>query len=191
MEIVTTLNGHRDAVNTLASWDSFLASGSDDGFLRVWTLDAGRGVRAMITPDNSPVNAICVDSKNSPEIYVACDNKVHAFDVRDPSIVSRNIAASITCYSDEINQLAISEDKHVLASADDAGNVNLVDRRTLRSLGRLKVCNSICSSIAFRPGHVSEMAAAGFDSTFSKWDWRVQSLLSTFSFASRSTIFLR
>ena len=63
--------------------------------------------------------------------------------------------------ADEVNQVAVNAAGSLLAAADDAGEVTIMDLKTHSRRKRLRGGHSnICSSIAFRSDHSWQCATA-------------------------------
>lgn len=188
------LTGHRGEVRTLHCpvGDERLASGSEDGTVRVWDLNAGRTARALIltSEPDCAVNAVCMGATPgaaSNLVFAAAGVHVFGFDLRAPGLVLHDPERRLVDVArDEIGHLLLDEASGVLAAADDAGEVHLLDTRAGRPTLTLSgVHTSICSWVAFRPGVGSELCSVGLDALCVRWDWRLAACVDAWQLAQR------
>lgn len=172
----TSLVGHRGSVLCLDSpGEGRLASGSEDGSVRLWDLSAGRAVRALVLEGSSQVNAVCLGRNGDVAnwAFAATGSTVHGFDLRSPSVLLRQAAFSLSANRDEVCQLALNQNGKILAIADDAGDVQLFDLAEARQLRPLQSAHeSICNCVAFNPVRDWELCTGGMDAVCATWDFR-------------------
>ncbi|KAI9318229.1 WD40-repeat-containing domain protein [Dichotomocladium elegans] len=148
------LDGHRSAVLCLRyAQDSFLgqhilASGSEDSTCRLWDLRQARAVKGIQKlPD--AVTSIAFSSSQKPYVYLASSNKVFAYDLRNDGLIFTVPAHEYAFNEDEINCIDVRD--HFLATADDQGEVRVVDleKNTIYKK-MIKKHSNICMAVKFR-----------------------------------------
>mmetsp|Transcript_7770 Transcript_7770/g.14838 ORF Transcript_7770/g.14838 Transcript_7770/m.14838 type:complete len:305 (-) Transcript_7770:32-946(-) len=144
------LRGHRDSVNSVSIYENSLASGSDDGTVRLW--DLRRNLTMMRVTDPSfakrdPVSNVHLASEH--KLYCSVANKLYLFDLRKAHSVSLAESEGIIAHTlDEINQIAYRDSKVVMP--DDNGTLTFLDTDVF-SFALESVHTNICSSFAFSP----------------------------------------
>ena len=93
-EVTAELRGHQDAVNALAIHPdgSRLASGSQDGTLRVW--DPIYGAHMLTLRVDAPVDAVAF-SPDGSRLYATQDNDVRVYETNSPLVTYRERRARI------------------------------------------------------------------------------------------------
>ncbi|KAL1514844.1 hypothetical protein AB1Y20_003929 [Prymnesium parvum] len=171
------LSGHRGAVLCLDSpGGGTLASGSDDGTVRIWDLAAGRAVRALLPPTARPVNAVSLGrpaTAASSLAFAAVGAELVGFDLRAPGVLLRHATPLLPASRDDLAHLALSASGRVLAAADDAGDVMLYDVAAAAALPPLRGAHhSVCSSLAFSPCADDLLCSGGMDLRCVQWECR-------------------
>ena len=176
-----------------SSRDPVLASGGEDGTVRLWDLQAGRASRAIMLPaadgdgSDNAVNAVCLGLSGASEhwVYAATGATVCGYDLRAPGMLLREPTRRFTPSRDEIGQLALHE-SGALAAADDAGEVRVYD--VAGGAGDLLATlagghSSLCGCAAFRPGRPWELYSAGLDAVCVRWDWKAAASMASWPLA--------
>ena len=131
MEHVGSLQGHRCEVLCVHSpGDARLASGAEDGSVRIWDVQAGRAARAIVIPAADAagaVNAVCLgggggggsagtsSAEASNWLFAAAGTNVYGFDLRAPGVLLREPAKRFAnLASDEIGHIVLHEAANVL-----------------------------------------------------------------------------
>ncbi|KAI9034682.1 wd40 repeat-containing protein [Hyaloraphidium curvatum] len=157
--------GHRDAVLTLDAFSEpngprWLASGSEDGTVRVWDASTGRTTRCYACFGGEPVSAVAFG--DGSRLFAAAGRDAFELDLRAPGVVLREPKARLErLASDEINQLAVQRHPRTgapqyLAAADDSGKVTVLDAsvsppKQYKTLSRRGRDQAMCTCAAFRP----------------------------------------
>ena len=207
MEHVGSLSGHRGEVLCVHSPgdDLRVASGGEDGSVRIWYVATGRAARALLMPTTdsaNAVNSVCLGgglTEASNWLFAASGVNVYGFDLRAPGVLLKEPAKRFNAVArDEIGHLALHEAAGVLAAADDMGDVHVIDVGLPRGNAAHPLGNSpptpavalsgvhasVCSWLAFRPGATSsELCSAGLDALCVRWDWRLGAKISAWPVA--------
>jgi WD40 repeat protein len=184
---VGELRGHRGAVNCLSAAGEVLASGGEDGTIRLWDIAAGCSTRALLSAQQRPVNAVCV-GRGGCEHYVlaAAGREVFAYDLRAPGMVLRQPAVpSLGRTREEVSSLALDSSGRHVAIGDDSGEVRLVDLDGEAQLPAMQAAHgSICSCVQLRPSAGLELVSGGMDACILRWDGTTGRLLRGWSLAA-------
>ena len=194
LRALASLAGHKGAVTCVDAGagvaatgapERLLASGGEDGSIRIWDLATARGVRALLPPEGGEVAAVCLGrgERWGSWVYAAVGRAILGFDLRAPGVLLRQPAWALAASRDDVADLAASEDGSLLAAADDAGDVQLVrlhgapDAKTAPPTGAYANAHrdSLCTCVAFRPAPGclasggTEMCTGGLDCYVARW----------------------
>jgi len=93
------------------------------------------------------------------------------FDLRRPEVILQEPTALFDYNTEEINQIALSEDGRSLATCDDAGEAMIIDLekgQLSHTLSRRHT--NICTSVVFRRGNPQEVITGGLDCMLVHWN---------------------
>ncbi|MCY4403073.1 MAG: sigma-70 family RNA polymerase sigma factor [Candidatus Poribacteria bacterium] len=128
----TTLKGHTDKINVLALTPNgdTLASGSDDGTIRLWDTSAGTQI-SSIPSSKTDALAFSMDGK----ILASVNNfvSIQLWDVGTGKQLT-----SLNGQNEVVTDLKFSSDNNILASGNLNGTIQLWDISTGKQLGLLK-----------------------------------------------------
>ncbi|XP_021907582.1 WD repeat-containing protein 53 [Carica papaya] len=168
------LRGHKaTATCCIASRDrpGLVATSGEDGCI-CWFDMRCKDVQFIMDVSNDPISSLSFKSGNEDIIYVSSEKEIKCFDLHKLDGASWKPLGSYNYNKDEINQIACNSRSSFLASADDTGDVKIIDihqhciYKTLRA-GHA----SICSSVQFIPWRPWEVITGGFDSKLIMWDF--------------------
>ena len=150
---VLVIQGHADVVAALAySPDGKrLASGSDDGILKLWDPAASQGARALAT---APVKAVAF-SPDGKQLATVCESTATVWDAESGRRVH-----SLEGHAGIVMSVVFSPDGKQLASGDD-NEVRVWDAATGRGVAILKGHAGTGSSVTFSPD-AKRLASAGW-----------------------------
>ncbi|CAA7014120.1 unnamed protein product [Microthlaspi erraticum] len=131
-----------------------------------------KDVQFTIDVGAEPVSSLCFKTGNENILYASSGNEIKSFDVHTLNGASWKPLDSYNYNKDEVNQVVCNGRSSFLASADDSGDVKIIDigqkclYKTLRA-GH----TSICSSVQFIPWRPWEVITGGLDSKLLLWDF--------------------
>ncbi|WP_438471304.1 nSTAND1 domain-containing NTPase [Streptomyces asiaticus] len=159
------LTGHKGDVGAVAfSPDGHtLATGSDDGTVRLWDPATGRTRRAL-TSHNGAVRAVAFNPDGHTLATSSADRTVRLWDPATGR--TRRI---LTGHNGAVRAVAFNPDGRTLATADENGTVRLWDSATGRTQRTLTSHNGAVTSVAFNPDGRT-LATAGTDDIVRLWD---------------------
>ncbi|KAJ3207391.1 WD repeat-containing protein 53 [Dinochytrium kinnereticum] len=168
------LRGHSGAVTALKLNDQVktLASGAEDGSVRVWDLETRKCKHGIKLPGDTTASSLSFSHNGL--LHVAAGNHVYGFDMRTLSLVQDESKAVMKLgpLSEEINTICLSEKDEFLGTSDDAGLVHVFDVRSKSVFKRLRPIHSnLCSAAIFRPKRKWELWSGGMDNQIVRWDF--------------------
>nr|VDC60184.1 unnamed protein product [Brassica rapa] len=168
------LRGHKaTATCCIASRDrpGLVVTSGEDGCVCWFDLRC-KDVQFTIDVGTEPVSSLCFKTGNEDILYASHGNEIKSFDVHMLSAGSWKPLESYSYNKDEVNQVVCNGRSSFLASADDSGDVKIIDvgqkclYKTLRA-GH----TSICSSVQFIPWRPWEVITGGLDAKLVLWDF--------------------
>jgi WD40 repeat protein len=179
-----SISGHKNRLSALvvardAAW---LATGDDEGTVRVW--DPGGGTPlAVLAGHTDRVTAIALDSRAFWLASGSRDRTVRLWDLR-----SGDCTAVLDGHTDQVDAIAIAPDASWLASASPDGTVRVWDPETRRCRFRLRASGLGESILAEAPDGSWLASASRYRRTIRVWDPGAGSALATLSGHSGSVI---
>ncbi|XP_013606507.1 PREDICTED: WD repeat-containing protein 53 isoform X1 [Brassica oleracea var. oleracea] len=168
------LRGHKaTATCCISSRDrpGLVVTSGEDGCVCWFDLRC-KDVQFTIDVGTEPVSSLCFKTGNEDILYASHGNEIKSFDVHMLSAGSWKPLESYSYNKDEVNQVVCNGRSSFLASADDSGDVKIIDvgqkclYKTLRA-GH----TSICSSVQFIPWRPWEVITGGLDAKLVLWDF--------------------
>ncbi|GLT80123.1 hypothetical protein SLA2020_515780 [Shorea laevis] len=168
------LRGHKEtATCCVASGHrpGLVATSGEDGCI-CWFDMRCKDVQLVMNVSEEPISSLCFNSGNEDIIYVSSGKEVKCFDVH---MLASNTWRALENYSynkEEINQVACNSKSSFLASADDGGEVKIIDIHQNSLFKTLRAGHSsICSCVQFVPWRPWEVISGGLDSKLVLWDF--------------------
>lgn len=164
-QLKTTLQGHAEAVNALATSadGKVLASGSDDKTVKIWNLETGAVVRTL-SGHSGAVSSVTL----SPDgLFVASgswDKTVKVWNAKTGELLR-----TLTGHSGLVNAVAISPDNKILASGSQDGSIRLWSLATGQAIRTIGGKNLSVLSLAFTPDGKT-LAAGNSNGTIGFWN---------------------
>ncbi|ESQ39714.1 hypothetical protein EUTSA_v10000923mg [Eutrema salsugineum] len=154
------LRGHKSTATCCISSrerPGLVVTSGEDGCVCWFDLRC-KDVQFTIDVGTEPVSSLCFKTGNEHILYASSGNEIKSFDVHMLSAASWKPLESYNYNKDEINQVVCNGKSSFLASADDSGDVKIIDvgqkclYKTLRA-GH----TSICSSVQFIHGDLGKV----------------------------------
>ena len=154
------LNGHKKRVTSMVfrSDGKILATGSQDGSVILWDVDAGRQIKQLPSEGESgAVNLKGIESVawSRDNRMLACgdrDSMITVWDATDPLNVKQQYTQFLTQHERAVVSLAFSPDNTTLASGGYDGTIYLWDVRARRLLGPLRIAEgTLRVTVIFAP----------------------------------------
>ncbi|KYR02684.1 WD40 repeat-containing protein [Tieghemostelium lacteum] len=168
----TKLVGHKDSILCVAthSTKEIIATSSEDSTARIWDTKTNKTIQCIQPFKDTAITNITFDSDNF--VYCSHNNTISVFDLRQPSIIIRNISHQYTYNKEEINQITFDSRYQYLAACDDSGQIKVIDveKKKLQETLEKKHSN-ICSSVAFRHGVKNELLSGAMDCFLVRWNF--------------------
>ncbi|MEG3941308.1 trypsin-like peptidase domain-containing protein [Microcoleus sp. S36b_A3] len=164
-QLKTTLQGHTEAVNSLAASadGKVLASGSDDKTVKIWNLETGAVVRTL-SGHSGAVSSVAL----SPDgLFVASgswDKTVKIWNAKTGELLR-----TLTGHSGLVNAVAISPDSKILASGGKDGSIKLWNLATGQAIRTIAGKNLSVLSLVFTPDGKT-LAAGNSNGTIGLWN---------------------
>ncbi|OMJ90508.1 hypothetical protein SteCoe_7095 [Stentor coeruleus] len=156
---LTYLKGHNADVNSLSTSGNIMASGSDDGTVRIWDLNTHKSVRRVTDEFFFPSKSVENVSLSGFSLFTSTESRLFLFDIRNPSKILVTQSISTHTFSDEISQ--ISQINNIGCLSLDNGEIVIFNTNTLEIQSIYQCHNNICSSAQI----ISEnyIISGGFD----------------------------
>ncbi|ESP04891.1 hypothetical protein LOTGIDRAFT_156130 [Lottia gigantea] len=160
-------NGHTASVLCLdvQRQTEQLASGGENGELCVWALESKSLLKKYVKAD-CECTSVCFSKTNLDILYAAFEREVFVFDIND----FEEPILTYSFNSEEINQIALSNQEEYLAACDDSGDVkiiNLPEKKMYKTLRNIH--SNICATISFRPNRPQDLVSGGMDGKLVHW----------------------
>jgi WD40 repeat protein len=140
-----------------------LASGGDDGTVKLWDLATGRNI-AILKGHQGKVGPLCFSPDGKLLASGSEDRSVSVWD-----LATQQAVATLRGHSDPINDLAFSPDSRSLASASDDHTAKLWNAASGREIATLRGHGGWVSRVAFSPDG-RFLATGSVDRTVQLWD---------------------
>ncbi|CAK9148104.1 unnamed protein product [Ilex paraguariensis] len=147
-----------------------VATSGEDGCVCWFDMRCKDVLFVMDLGSNNPISSLCFKQGNEDIIYVSSGNEVKCFDVHLAD--SWKPLESFNYNKEEINQIACNSKSSFLATADDGGDIKIIDIQQQCLYKTLRAGHtSICSSVQFLPWRPWEAITGGLDSKLIMWDF--------------------
>ncbi|KAI8974682.1 WD40-repeat-containing domain protein [Pilobolus umbonatus] len=188
IEPLFELKGHKQAVISIDfTWYSgrpIVATGSEDCSCRLWDLEQKKvmkGIKGLA----DPVTSVRFASKQ-PYLYLSSGTKVFIYDISKEDMIITEPIQTFEFSKDEINSIDLNDANTLLATADDAGAVHIIDLVNKKVYKKTtKKHKNICMAVKFRPNKAWEVWSGGMDSKVNKWDITRGSIADTYDMNSK------
>jgi WD40 repeat protein len=142
-----------------------LATGGEDGNLRLWDTATEQEIGAPMSSDLQPVDAVAFSPDGTTVAAASSDGTVQLWDVATQQEAGSGLAAS----SAAVKTLMFSPDGKTLATGDENGNLRLWDIATLSRVGATMATGDSVAALAFSADGTT-LATAESDGSTELWD---------------------
>ena len=146
-----------------------LATGGDDGNVRLWDAATQQEIGAPMSSDLTPVEAVAFSPDGMTVAAASSDGMVQLWNVA----TQQEIGAPMTADSAAVRALAFSPDGKFLAAGGDDGNVRLWDVATQSQAGATMVTGAPVAALSFNAGGTT-LATAESDGATELWAFATQ-----------------
>jgi len=178
--LVNTLNGHANIVWCVAvnPDGQTLASGSEDGTIRVWNLDTGRMLRKLDGHTGGVYTvAICPDRQTL--LSGSADGNIRMWNLLSGALL--HVFTGPSGWTANVTSFAVSPDGRLLASGSRDKTIKFWNLTTGMMLRPLVGHTDTVWSVAFSPHDGQLLASSGADHTVRLWNLRTGMLIRSFS----------
>lgn len=174
LALVRTLAGHTDAVWSVAlSQDGqLLASGSQDGTIKVWNPTTGE-LFGTIQAEAGPVLSVNITADRRTLVAGSGDGTIKVWD-----LTNGELRYTLTGHRSSVWSVALSDDGKTLVSGSDDNNINVWNLETGELVRTLTGHSRTVYSVALSPYGKTIMSASA-DRTIRVWDIETGQLLRT------------
>ncbi|WP_373534604.1 trypsin-like peptidase domain-containing protein [Microcoleus sp.] len=164
-QLKTTLQGHTESVNALASSadGNVLASGSDDKTVKIWNLETGAVIRTL-SGHSGAVSSVAVSADGQFIASGSWDKTIKIWNAKTGELLR-----TLTGHSGLVNAVAISPDSKTLASGSKDGSIRLWNLATGAAIRTIGGKNLSVLSLAFTPDGKT-LAAGNSNGTVGLWN---------------------
>ncbi|MDB9446990.1 WD40 repeat domain-containing protein [Anabaena sp. CS-542/02] len=174
-ELEYTLTGHSDWVRVRSVAFSpdgqILASGSDDGTIKLWDVATQEEI-ATLTGHSDSVNSVAFSPDGRTLASGSWD------DIKLWDVATQEEIATLTGHSSSVYSVAFSRDGQTLASGSWDNTIKLWDVATQGSIATLTGHSGSVNSVAFSPDGRT-LASGSDDGTIQLWDVATQGSIAT------------
>lgn len=140
------LKGHTSDVNSISISDTYLASGSSDGTIRIWDTNNEKSIRRLTDPSFFPSGSIENVCLSNYDLIASSSSSLYFFDIRNPSRIIIQESLSTLELPDEVSQISLKSDRLILSL--DNGCISLMDFQSKQPISYLSSHGNV--SIIFR-----------------------------------------
>jgi WD40 repeat protein len=146
-----------------------LATGGDDGNVRLWDVATQQEIGAPMSSDLKPVEAVAFSPDGTTVAAASSDGTVQLWN----TATQQEAATAMTAGSAAVSALAFSPDGKFLAAGGDDGNVRLWDVATQSQAGATMAAGAPVAALSFNAGGTT-LAAAESDGATELWAFATQ-----------------
>ncbi|XP_062444576.1 WD repeat-containing protein 90 [Rhea pennata] len=143
------------AINSISVSSTFCATGSEDGYLRLWPLDFSAVI--LEAEHEAPVSSVCI----SPDsLKVLCTTTTGNLGYLD--IESRDYNTLMRSHTDSILAFSVEGVRKQMATVSQDNTIRVWDLMTMQQLYDFTAADEMPCAVAFHP--TQQILACGFDS---------------------------
>ncbi|XP_009875977.1 PREDICTED: WD repeat-containing protein 90, partial [Apaloderma vittatum] len=143
------------AINSISISSSFCATGSEDGYLRLWPLDFSAVV--LEAEHEAPVSSVRISSDNHKVLCTTCTGNLGYLDIQ-----SRDYNTLMRSHEDSVLAFSVEGTWKQMATVSQDNTIRVWDLVSMQQLYDFTAADEMPCAVAFHP--TQHILACGFDS---------------------------
>ncbi|KFV43748.1 WD repeat-containing protein 90, partial [Tyto alba] len=149
------LSGPGIAINSISISSTFCATGSEDGYLRLWPLDFSAVV--LEAEHEAPVSSVCISPDSSKVLCTTTTGNLGYLDIQ-----SRDYNTLMRSHEDSILAFSVEGTWKQMATVSQDNTIRVWDLVSMQQLYDFTAADEMPCAVAFHP--TQQILACGFDS---------------------------
>ncbi|KAM9372410.1 WD repeat-containing protein 90 [Phaethornis superciliosus] len=147
--------GPGTAINSISVSSTFCATGSEDGYLRLWPMDFSAVV--LEAEHEAPVSSVCISPDSSKVLCTTAAGNLGYLD-----IPSQGYHTLMRSHEDSVVAFSVEETWNQMATVSQDGTIRVWDLGSMQQLYDFTAAEEMPCAVAFHP--TQQILACGFDS---------------------------
>uniref|UniRef100_A0A8B9Q1W1 WD repeat-containing protein 90 n=1 Tax=Apteryx owenii TaxID=8824 RepID=A0A8B9Q1W1_APTOW len=143
------------AINSISVSSTFCATGSEDGYLRLWPLDFSAVI--LEAEHEAPVSSVCISPDSLKVLCTTTTGNLGYLDIQ-----SRDYSTLMRSHTDSILAFSVEGIRKQMATVSQDNTIRVWDLVTMQQLYDFTAADEMPCAVAFHP--TQQILACGFDS---------------------------